>query len=51
VRVTADRSELVKCMLNLWAYRTSDATRIAQQRIILFSTENRMKIINYIQFF
>jgi hypothetical protein len=38
------------CRLNLWAYRTSDATLIAQHRILLFSTENRMKIINYRQF-
>jgi len=28
-----------------------DATRTAQQRIILFSTDNGMKIINYRQFF
>jgi hypothetical protein len=32
-------------------YRTSDATRTPQRRIILFSTENKMKIIIYRKFF
>jgi hypothetical protein len=45
-------SELMKkCRLNLWVYRTSDATWTPQQKIILFSTENKMKIISYRQFF